>query len=245
MELDDRLRQKVVAYKPSAKALDSIKDATIVLMVGITGAGKDAAMRRLLDIHPDEYDYLLSHITRPPRANEGVLEREGVDYHFINFDQANKMLDAGNYLEVNIVHYRDIYGNTAAEVKRIADAGKIAITDITIDGADDYVALPLNTKPIFLLPPDYATWKQRLLKREGEMQPEYYRHRLLSAQREIRHALTVDYFYIVINDGLQKTAELINDIAHGQAVEKHYPKAMAIAKELLRQVDHELSTLDA
>ena len=245
MELDARLRQKVAAYKPSPKILEPIKQAPVLLLVGITGAGKDAVMQRLLAQHPTEYHYLLSHITRPPRENEGVMEKSGVEYYFIDFTRAEQMLDAAEYIEVNVVHHRDIYGNTIAEVEKIFKEGKIATTDMTIDGADDYVRLGLNAKPVFLLPPSYEVWKQRLLKREGSLDPEYYKHRLQSAQREIRHALSVDYFYIVINDVLDDTAELVNRIGHGEAVERHYPHAIATAEHMLEQVERELSTLDA
>jgi guanylate kinase len=77
------------------------------------------------------------------------------------------------------------------------------------------------------------------------MDPTYYRHRLQSAVREINHALEVPYFYIVINDRLSETAELVNSIGHGAPVEPHYHKAMDVARQLLREIESELSTLDA
>lgn len=245
MELDDRLRQKVAAYKPSPNALKPIRRAPLLLLVGITGAGKDTILQHLLATYPTEYRYILSHITRPRRENEGVMEQEGVEYHFISFEQANHMLEAGEYIEANIVHHEHIYGTTIGEVKSIYDEGKIGLTDVTIDGASDYVRLGLNAKPVFLLPPSYEVWKQRLLKREGTLDPVYYKHRLQSAVREIEHALSVPYFYIVINDHLSTTAELVNSIGHDEPVEPHYHKAMEIAEQMLERLQQELGTLDA
>ncbi|HKX72565.1 MAG TPA: hypothetical protein VJM32_00975 [Candidatus Saccharimonadales bacterium] len=245
MELDERLRQKVAAYKPTPDALKPIRRAPLLLLVGITGAGKDAILQQLLATYPNDYRYILSHITRPPRENNGVPEREGVEYHFIDFAESSRMIDAGEYIEANIVHHEHIYGTSIKEVKSIYDDGKIALTDVTSDGADDYVRLGLSAKPVFLLPPSYDVWQQRLLQREGQMDPVYYKHRLQSALREITHALKAPYFYIVINDHLSTTAELVNSIGHGEPVEPHYHKAMDIARHMLEQIQQELSTLDA
>lgn len=245
MELDDKLRQKVAAYKPTPKDLKPIRRAPLLLLVGITGAGKDAILQQLLATYPNDYRYILSHITRPPRENNGVPERDGVEYYFIDFTEADRMLDGGEYIEANIVHHEHIYGTSIQEVKSIYDEGKIALTDVTIDGADDYVRLGLNAKPVFLLPPSYDIWKKRLFKREGRMEPTYYKHRLQSALREISHALKAPHFYIVINDHLSTTAELVNSIGHGEPVEPHYHKAMDIARHLLDQIRQELGTLDA
>lgn len=245
MELDERLRQKVAAYKPSPNALKSIRRAPLLLLVGITGAGKDAILQQLLATYPRDYRYILSHVTRPPRTNNGNMEREGVEYHFIDFAKADEMLRDGQYIEANIVHHEHIYGTSIGEVKSIYDEGKIALTDVTIEGANDYVRLGLNAKPVFLLPPSYEVWKQRLIKREGDMDPTYYKHRLRSAIREITKALEAPHFYIVINDHLSTTAELVNSIGHGEPVEPHYKAAMDVAQKLLQQIEQELSTLDA
>jgi guanylate kinase len=245
MELDERLRQKIVAYKPSLGALKPIRRAPLLFLVGITGAGKDAIIQQLLATYPTEYEFIISHVTRQPRINDGTPEHDGEDYHFIDFVEAARMIDAGEYIEADIVHSTEIYGTSIAEVERIYDAGKIALTDVTIAGADNYVRLGLNAKPVFLLPPSYNIWKRRLLKREGTMDKIYYKNRLQSAVREITHALSVPHFYIVINDHLSTTAELVNRIGHDEPVEPHYHKAMVIAEHLLEQIKQELSTLDA
>jgi guanylate kinase len=241
MELDDRLRQKVAAYKPSPDALKPIRRAPILLLAGTTGAGKDAAIGHLLATYPNEYEFIVSHVTRPMRP----YEKEGVHYYFIDFKQAEHLLDTEGYIEANIVHAEDIYGSTIGEVKRIYSQGKIAISDITIQGCDDYVGLGLNAKTVFLLPPSYEVWMERLKKRPDAMDMGGFKRRLQSALREINHALNTPHFYIVINDRLDETAELVNRIAHDELVEPHYPKAVKIAEELERQIAEELSTLDA
>lgn len=241
MELNDRLRQKVTAYKPSPEDLISIKSAPLLLLAGTTGAGKDAVIDQLLATYPNQYQYILSHITRPMRP----YEKDGVHYHFIDFKTAENLLESRGYIEANIVHADHIYGTTISEVKRIYDAGKIATSDITIEGCDDYVRLGLNAKIVFLLPPNYQVWKERFNRRNDAIGTAELKNRLQSAVREINHALNTPYFYIVINDKLDDTAELVNQIAHGEPVEPHYHKAMDIGKDLLQHIQAELSTLDA
>jgi guanylate kinase len=240
MELDESLRQKVAVYKPSPEALKPIRRAPILLLAGTTGAGKDAIISQLLATYPNEYDFIVSHVTRPPRP----YEKEGVDYHFIGFPAAKQLLDTQGYVEANIVHADDIYGTTINEVKRIYKEGKIATSDVTIAGCDDYVRLGLNVKAVFLLPPSYKVWQKRLNQRPDAIDLPERRRRLQSALRELRHALTTPHYYIVINDSLETTAELVNRIAHGEPVERHFHTAMTIAEELERQIAHELSTLD-
>ncbi|HSE60767.1 MAG TPA: hypothetical protein VLA88_00565 [Candidatus Saccharimonadales bacterium] len=239
MELDDSLRHKVAAYKPTPEALRPIRRAPILLLAGTTGAGKDAVIGHLLATYPNEYDFIVSHVTRSPRP----YEKEGVHYHFIDFAKAKQLLDSHGYIEADIVHAEDIYGSTIGEVKRIRDQGKIATSDITIQGCDHYVGLGLNAKAVFLLPPSYEIWQKRLSKRNDAMDAPELKRRLKSALREVRHALATPHYYIVINDDLENTAELVNRIAHGEPVERHYHKAMEIAEEMIAQINAEIGRL--
>jgi guanylate kinase len=240
MELDDRLRQKVAAYKPSPDALKPIRRAPLLLLVGISGAGKDAVIEHLRANYPNEYAPIVSHVTRPPRP----YEKEGVHYHFIDFTAAEKMLDTKGYIESD-VYAENIYGTSIAEVERIYKDGKIGTTDITIRGADNYIGLGLNAKAVFLLPPSYDIWRQRYDRRADNIQTIDRRRRLRTALREIKHALEVPHYYIVINDKLEDTAELVNRIAHNEPVEPHYHKAVEIAEEMIERINTELGTLDA
>lgn len=244
MELTDALRQKVAGYSPDAPALAPIRKAPLLFLVGIAGAGKDSTLAQLLATYPNNYEFIVSHVTRPPRQNDGVQERDGVEYRFISFALAEHMLDNQQYIEADIVHAKDIYGTSIAEVKRIYDDGKIATTDITVLGAGNYVRLGLNARPVFLLPPSYEAWRSRLEKR-GQMAPEELKRRLQSAVKEISYALSVPFFYFVINDDLENTAKVVNRIGHGEAVDRHYPAAVHVAEDLLAKVKAELRALGA
>lgn len=243
MELDARLKQKLSAYSPSIQALEPIRSAPLVFLVGITGAGKNTTLDGLLKAYPGQYHFIVSHTTRAPRENHGVMERDGQQYHFVSAETIETMLDNNAFIEAMPVHSH-IYGSSIQEVVDANAQGKIAITDLDIQGADYYMGLGLNAKPIFMLPPNYDIWFSRFIARYGG---KVHHHdlviRLQSAVKEIEHALKTDYFYIVINDDLDKAVELVNAIAHGEPVEPHYHKAVSVAEELLARIRQELAKM--
>lgn len=244
MELSESLIAKVEAYQARPSEIDNIIDTPILFVVGITGAGKDTIQQQLLGRYPGRYKYIISHTTRQPRQNNGSAERDGFDYHFVDFGTVDQMLDAHMFVEAKVVHFDNIYGTSVAEIELAKSEGKIGVTDIEIKGVREYVELGMNIKPIFLMPPSYEVWKQRLLKRyNGTLDRQDLQKRLQTALVEIEHAITVDYFYIVINDDLDKTVELANKIAHGEEVEPHYQKAMDIAERFLAAIRAELTAM--
>lgn len=244
MELNDSLIKKVAGYKAPQSAIDQIRQTPILFVVGITGAGKDTIQHELIRRHPDEYRFIVSHTTRAPRENNGKPEQDGVDYHFVDFATIDSMLDAGGFVEAKVVHFDNIYGTAIAEIAAAQRESKIAVTDIEVKGVHEYVSLGMNVKPVFLMPPSYDVWQQRLLSRyNGQMLDQELHKRMQTALMEIEHAVATDYFYIVINDDLEDTIDLVNRIAHGEQVEPHYHKAMAIAEQILSRMREELALL--
>lgn len=243
MELTDVQRQKVADYSPDAAMLAPIRKAPLLFVSGIVGAGKDSTLRQLMATYPNEYAFIVSHVTRPIRQNNGVLEQDGVEYHFISFAQAEHMLDTHQYIETDIFAGH-IYGTAIEEVKRIYDSGRIAVTDVTVWGAGSFVKQGLNVRPVFLLPPSYESWRARLEKR-GKMPTQELIRRLQSAVKEIQYALEVPFFYFVINEDLENTAKIVNRIGHGEPVDRHYPAAVHVAEDLLERIKTELRELGA
>jgi guanylate kinase len=244
MELTESLKQKVAGYKPTPAALDAIRTAPLMFMVGITSAGKNALLNSLQAKYPNDYYFLVSHTTRAPRENLGVMERDGVEYYFIDNATMEHKLDNFEMIEAAVIHNGWVSGVSIDEIKKAQDQGRIAVSDVEVQGVASYVGYGLNLKPVFVLPPSFDIWKERLIKRYGDRVDDYKNElvsRMESAIREIEHALNVDYFYIVINDDLDKTVELVNSIAHGEPIEPHYHKAMEIADQLLNELRTELA----
>lgn len=246
MELDERLIHKVTSYKVAPEALDPIRETPLLFLVGITAAGKDTVQRNLLAEHPDDYHIIVSHTTRAPRANDGIMEQDGVHYHFVDFATVDGMLDNHEFVEAKVIHFKNVYGTSIAEIAQAKDDGKIAITDVDIQGVAEYMHLGLNAKAIFLLPPSYEIWKQRFMARYGGSAESHdYYNRMRSALAEMEHALQTDYYYIVINDDIHRTVDLVNRIAHGEAIEPHFQKAVDIAESLRVSLIADIAAIEA
>lgn len=242
--VDAALKTKVAAYRPDPAKLDDISRNPMMLMVGITGAGKNAVLYRLMEKYPDRYYYMISHTSRAPRMNHGELERDGEHYHFVDLPTIERMLDNHEFIEAQVIHDSWVSGSSIAEVQKAIDQGRTAVSDIDIQGAEVYVKLGLNVKPVFILPPSFEVWKERFLSRyEGKIDTTEMSARIQGAIRETEHALMLDNFYIVINENLDKTVEVANDIGQGKPVEPHYQKAMEIAEQLLVRLREELAKL--
>ncbi len=130
-----------------AKAVDLIRSTRIVFLVGVTGAGKDTVIRELLK--SGAYHCIVSHTTRPPRLNHGVLEQNGVDYHFVDEPTVETMLGDGGFVEAKQFS-GNIYGTSVAEIQMAHDEGKIAITEIEVQGVAEYRNVSDHVIPSFL-----------------------------------------------------------------------------------------------
>lgn len=240
-----QLLEKLQNYAIPANAVELIRKTSVVFLVGITAAGKDTVLRRLLE--SEDYHHIVSHTTRPPRTNHGILEQNGVDYHFIDLAAAEKMIDNGGYIEAKVFS-GNVYGTSVAEIQMAHDEGKIAITDIEVQGVVEYRAVADNVIPIFLLPPDFETWQKRLIGRyDGKLpDPADLRKRLETAKIELQEALDKPYFEYVVNKDLDTTVAIVDEIAHGSFSEKKNHEARLVAQSLLADLDTHLSgTLDA
>lgn len=220
-------------YQTPEIAKEVVETTKILLLVGISGAGKDTIKGHLLK--SDEYMDIVSHTTRAPRSNNGVPEVSGVDYHFITMDEAEVMLRSQEFIEAKYVH-GTIYGTSLAAVKESHDTDKIAVTDLDVQGVTEYKDLSQDVMALFILPPDYDTWRERLQRRypTAEAFAAEWPKRRASAIDELTHALEVSYYHFIINDDLDRAVRVIDEIAHrGDAFNRHDDEARLRARDLL------------
>lgn len=230
------LEEKITAYQPNADVRELIIDTKIVLLVGISGAGKDTVKHQVLDA--PEFEDIVSRTTRAPRQNRGVMEQDGREYHFIDTSTAEAMLDQHEFVEAKFVH-GTIYGTGVAEIRTIHDKGRIAITDIDVQGVDEYKKLSPEVVAIFLLPPNFVEWRRRLRERyatEAEFEGEWPK-RFASAINELTHALSKPYYHFIINDDLPETVRLVKEIAaRPDFYNRKDDEARLAARDLLDQL---------
>lgn len=235
MSIGPDLQKKLQAYAVPPRAVDLISKSKIVFLVGITAAGKDTVIGQLLK--SGDYHYIVSHTTRAPRYNQGVLEQDGLDYHFVDEAQMSELLDKQEFIEAKIVH-DNIYGTSISEIQEAHDRSEIAISEIDVQGAAEYRAVSGTVLPIFMLPPSFAVWQERLVKRYGgNVDLADLHKRMKTAKSELQDALEKDYFEFVINVDLAETIKIVDAIAHDNLSSEKNDEARAVAQQLLADIE--------
>ena len=185
-----------------------------------------------------EFRDIVSHTTRPPRINNGSIEQDGIDYHFINQKIAEEMLQNNEFIEAKFVH-GTVYGTSVAELKLAHDQNRVAITDVDVQGVEEYERLAPESIAIFIVPPDYQTWIERLKKRYGteeDFRIEWPKRRQ-SAISELTYALEVPYYHVIINDDLDRAVRVTEEIIlRGDIFKRQDDEARLAARGLLNDI---------
>lgn len=238
--MDDRLKSILDIYSPSELTKQLVKSVQTILLVGISGAGKNTITGHLLKT--GKFHLIISHTTRLPRKNHGVMEKDGVEYHFVSHQKIYDMLTRGEFVEAK-KYASNVYGTSVNEFLKAAKENKYAIADIEVQGVAEYMSIsPEKVKPIFLLPPNFKTWKERFHARyEGVTGKSGMYERMQAAIEELQHLLHHPYFSIVVNDNLVEAVAQVQSIVDGEvqsdAAQRYGQK---IAHELLNEMKIEL-----
>lgn len=234
------LADKLSAYKPSPAVEELVRQTPILLLVGPTGAGKDSVKEKLLAT--GRFHHIISHTTRPPRINHGIPEQNGREYHFIDTPMASQMLDDHKFIEAK-VYSGNLYGTSVAEIEAARAEGKVAMTDLEVQGVAEYKALDPNVMAVFLLPPDFQTWQERLQRRYGDVvDAKDYRLRLETALHELEELLSTDYYMAVINEDLDKVVDQIDTITNSpEHSTPQDPAARQVAQKLAEDIKNYLA----
>ncbi|PID31107.1 hypothetical protein CSA80_03160 [Candidatus Saccharibacteria bacterium] len=236
--MQDDIKQLIENYKPSQKTVDTLRSQRLVIFAGTAGAGKNAIMNGLLK--SGAYHDIVTSTTREPRENNGVLERDGVDYHFLSTEQAAEKLRNGEYIEAALVH-DCVYGVLASEIERAAAAGKKPIVDVDIQGVHTFKSLSDNVVAIFVVPPSFAVWMERIKHRyESEEEfSEAWPTRRASAIKELEDALKQPYYHFLVNEDLDQA------IRSAEGIIAHDDKQRQIDKSYRVWVERILDDLKA
>ncbi len=225
------LSEQIAHYHMTEAVQQLVKDTRLLLISSVVGGGKDTVVKELLK--GEGFHRIISHTTRQPRSNHGVLEQDGLDYFFINNDQARQLLDNGEFVEAKYVH-GNVYGTSAAQIKAAKDKKVVAVTDVDIQGVVEYLEVKPDTHAVFLLPPSVDTWLQRLGNRYGDLDEhsDEIRKRFQTAYQEIKHIQQDKRFVLIINDDLTTTVERVRGVLDG-SVDHSSEYALAVTEHLI------------
>ncbi len=182
-----------------------------------SGSGKSTIVKWLMTEHPElKMSFSVSATSRPPRCNNGVMERDGVEYFFLTPEEFRHKIEAGEFLEYEEVYHDRFYGTLRSQVEALLDEGVNVVLDIDVKGGINikrmYGAQALS---MFIQPPSVEELRRRLESR-GSDAPDQIQIRLDKAEYEMSFAREFDH--IIVNDELDKAeAEalaLIGDFIH-------------------------------
>tara|TARA_B100001996_G_C18545337_1_gene548651 strand:- start:194 stop:781 length:588 start_codon:yes stop_codon:yes gene_type:complete len=183
------------------------KKPIIIIISSPSGAGKTSICKNLIKLDSN-LRLSISVTTRQSRDNE-VNHK---DYHFVNIDEFNNLLNAGNFLEYAKV-FDNYYGTLRSDVDNHLSNGYDVLFDIDWQGAQQIVSSDYSKIiTIFILPPSKESIEKRLLERlkDSGDKIEIVKNRMLQFETEISHK--DEYKYIVINEELDQCTDEILQI---------------------------------
>lgn len=181
---------------------DRGKHAGLLLVIsGPSGVGKTTITRQVVDRLGAVFS--VSATTRSPTP----ADTPGVDYHFVDEAEFDRMAGAGELLEYARVFGKYSYGTPRLPVEEALAQGRVVILEIDVQGAIQIRRNLPEALMVFILPPDDATLLERLRKRGREGEKEIAR-RFAEARREIdlaRQSGVYDLF--VVNREVERSVQ--------------------------------------
>nr|WP_315405402.1 guanylate kinase [uncultured Pseudomonas sp.] len=198
---------------------------TLFIVSAPSGAGKTSLVKALTD-DLNHIRVSVSHTTRAMRPGE----HDGVNYHFVDRAEFDRMIAQGDFLEKAEV-FGNCYGTSRSALQQTLDQGHDLILEIDWQGAQQVRKLMPEARSIFILPPSQQALRQRLTNR-GTDSDEIIEGRMREAVSEMVHY--DEYEFVIINDDFAtalddlKAVFRANRLQRGQQQQRH--------SELLRQL---------
>jgi guanylate kinase len=172
----------------------------LIVLVGPSGVGKSTlsnALKNRLNVA-----YIVSATTRPRKPGDEL----GKQYDHISREEFFRRLENDEFLEYAQV-YDDYYGTPQHPALDYLAEGKDVLLEIDVQGALQIRYQYPKALLIFVLPPDGATLRKRLIDRGRDMADDIDK-RFRAARREIHMAKGSRAFdHMVINDNLEEAVD--------------------------------------
>lgn len=238
LEYYDQFQAILQGYQINEAGKALLEKTRLVLMTSPTSTGRNSIINEL--VKTGEYEFIVSHTTRPKRINNDVKEQDGQEYWFRSEEEFLEDLKDGRFLEADVIHEQQVSGISMRELEKATKHKKIAIDELFYIGADKVKKVKPDTYVIFVLPPSYEEWMKRLLNR-GNMLPDEVKNRLKSAELELESTIERDYYQYVINDDLAEAAQTVRRIVENDEYgDEEHQRGKDLAWKLLSEVKHQL-----
>ncbi len=165
--------------------------------------GKSTILKRLAE--DIDYVFSVSATTREPRPGEV----DGVDYHFVDRAEFERMVDGGEFVE-HAEYGGNLYGTPVASIEEARESGKVVVLDIELDGARQVRALFPDALCFWIRPPSFEELEHRLISRD-DTPPEAVRKRLERARIDNEQASSIFQIELV-NDDVDRVTRRIHEL---------------------------------
>lgn len=239
----EEFREVLRDYHVSKNASKLLEDINIVALSSVAAGGRNTIINHLVKHY--DYHFVVSDTTRPPKFRDGKMEEHGVNYFFRTEEELLHDLQAGKFLEAEIIHNQQVSGTSIRELERAKASGKIPIAELEFGGIENLHNAKPDAHIIGLLPPSYEEWIERFKGREEISDQEFY-NRLETAQKVLSRMLSEPYFTLIINDTVEQCVETVRAFVERDEYSNTLRKqGHAIAEDMLQKVNQQLTQLES
>ncbi|GAA2248573.1 MULTISPECIES: guanylate kinase [Kitasatospora] len=169
----------------------------LTVLSGPSGVGKSTVVAHMRQQHPEVW-LSVSATTRHPRPGE----QDGVQYHFVDNDEFDKLVANGELLEW-AVFAGNRYGTPRQAVQERLDRGEPVLLEIDLQGARQVRESMPEAQLVFLAPPSWEELVRRLTGRGTEPQ-HVIDERLAAAKVEL--AAETEFDVTLVNTSVEQVA---------------------------------------
>ncbi|MGD0272124.1 MAG: guanylate kinase [Gaiellaceae bacterium] len=175
-----------------------MSSAPVIVVTGPSGAGKGTLLSELLRRLP-QLEHAISATTRERRPGE----KDGREYWFLNPEEFERRVQAGEFLEHVPYVSGKRYGTLRSELERIRSSGRVCVLELETEGALNVKRALPGAYTIFISAP-VAELDRRLTERATETSTEIG-ERLELAHRQLEQAGAFDC--VIENDELDHATD--------------------------------------
>lgn len=166
IKYNEPMKEDEIEFRQVEEVEMEDRKATITCLIGCSSSGKDRILKEMLSANPVSLKGLVSHTSRPMREGE----KNGNEYYFINKDEFEEKLGAGEFVEFRTYKVEGgdtwYYGLSDTEIDINSDDIYVGIFDVNgyWSLVDEYGEE--NVYPIYV-DCDVMTRLNRSLKRQN------------------------------------------------------------------------------